>query len=378
MNPTEVIASELRTGKTVSLRIAGSQIESCSNTAAPAEGMRWLAPSLVDVQVNGYGGIDFQADALTESDLLKACRGLRAAGCGRFLLTLITDDWTRLKQRLAHLKRIRDGHPGLRRRIAGWHIEGPFLSDRPGYHGAHEPQWMLDPSPEKMEEIRHILEGDPVLLTLAPERQGSLEAIRAAVSMGIRVSLGHTDAPAEVIAQAVEAGATGFTHLGNGCPQQLDRHDNIVWRVLNQPGLTVGFIPDRVHVSPAFFRVAHKVLPPESIYYVSDAMSAAGCPPGRYPLGALSLEVGADQIVRRPGTVLFAGSALRPIDGVFRAAGMLGEAWQKSWMRFTDTPARWMGMPVGGELERGDDQCLITIDPEGGLQTLQVLGRDDL
>lgn len=378
MNSTDLLVYELRQGKAVSLRIAGSRIQSCTASSEIPDGKRWLAPSLVDVQVNGYGGVDFQSDSVTQADLLKACRGLRAAGCGRFFLTVITDEWGRLKQRLAHLKQLRDGHPGLRRRIAGWHIEGPFLSDRPGYHGAHDPQWMLDPRPRIMTEIRDLLPDDPVLLTLAPERKGSLESIRAAVSMGMRVSLGHTDASAEVIAQAVDAGATGFTHLGNGCPQQLDRHDNIVWRVLNQPGLCVGFIPDRVHVSPSFFKVAHKVLSPDSIYYVSDAMSAAGCPPGRYPLGALSLEVGPDQVVRRPGSVLFAGSALRPVDGVFRAAGMLGDAWQKAWLRFSDIPARWMGMAVGGELERGEDQCLISVKADGGLESLEILGRDDL
>src|SRR6185369_13552349 len=133
---------------------------------------------------------------------------------------------------------------------------------------------------------------------------GALEAIRLAASHGIKISLGHTNASADVLARAVAAGAVGFTHLGNGCPRELDRHDNIVWRVFETPGLLVSLIPDRIHVSPPLFRLIHRVLAAESIYYVSDAMSGAGMPPGRYKLGGLELEVGADQVVRQPGKPL--------------------------------------------------------------------------
>src|SRR5204863_2163181 len=136
----------------------------------------------------------------------------------------------------------------------------------------------------------------------------------------IKISLGHTNASSELLRQAVEAGAAGFTHLANGCPRELDRHDNILWRVFETPGLTVSLIPDRIHVSPPLFRLIHRTLGQESIYYTTDAMSAAGAPPGKYRLGKMELQVGADQIVRQPGKQLFAGSALRPIDGVFRAA----------------------------------------------------------
>src|SRR5262249_35277760 len=140
---------------------------------------------------------------------------------------------------------------------------------------------------------------DPVLLTVAPERNGALRAIELAVAHAITVSLGHTNAPTEILRRAVAAGARAFTHLGNGCPRTLDRHDNILWRVFETPGLMVSLIPDRIHVSPPFFRLAHRVLGSESIYYTTDAMSAAGSPPGSYRLGHLKLEVGADQVVRQ-------------------------------------------------------------------------------
>src|SRR6185295_14990202 len=108
---------------------------------------------------------------------------------------------------------------------------------------------MLDPTAEHIRELRTIAGNDPLLLTIAPERPGAIEAIALAVSLGMKVSLGHTNARSDDLRRAVQAGATGFTHLGNACPRELDRHDNIIWRVLDTPGLTASLIPDRIHVS---------------------------------------------------------------------------------------------------------------------------------
>jgi N-acetylglucosamine-6-phosphate deacetylase len=332
----------------------------------------WIAPGLFDAQVNGFGGIDFQQDGLKVGDLVSAARQLRNAGCTRFLLTLITDEWTKLTGRLRHLRELRNQSAELLSAIAGWHIEGPFLSTEPGFHGAHDPTLMCDPTPQRIQELRSITENDPLLLTLSPERPGSIEAIEFAVSKGIKISLGHTNAFAETLLRAVKAGASSFTHLANGCPRELDRHDNILWRIFETPDLTVGLIPDGIHVSPTLFRILHRNLVPEWIYYVSDAMSAAGMPPGRYKLGKLELEVGLDQIVRQPGKPLFAGSALRPIDGVFRAAEMLSWPWEKIWRRFSGTPARLMGLRnelvVGGRA----DFCVLRIRGENELVELRT------
>ncbi len=218
---------------------------------------------------------------------------------------------------------------------------------------------MCDPKPEHILELRSITGSDPLLLTVSPERSGALGAISLAVSQGIKVSLGHTNASAEVLRQAAAAGATGFTHLANGCPRELDRHDNILWRVMDMSGLMVSLIPDQIHVSPPLFRLAHWVLGGDSICYASDAMSAAGMPPGRYPLGKWKLEVGPDQIVRQPGKPLFAGSALRPIDGIFRAAKMLGCPWQQG---------------LRNELAVGQpaDFCVVKVVGENQLVDLQT------
>jgi N-acetylglucosamine-6-phosphate deacetylase len=351
---------------------AGRSATGSTQSATGATSEVWIAPGLFDAQVNGYGGVDFQQDDLKVGDLVTAARQLRNAGCTRFLPTLITDEWTKLMGRLRHLRELREQSAELQSAIAGWHIEGPFLSTEPGFHGAHDPALMCDPTPEHIRELRSITENDPLLLTLAPERPGAIEAIEDAVSRGIKVSLGHTNASAEILLRAVKAGASSFTHLANGCPRELDRHDNIVWRVFETPDLMVSLIPDRIHVSPSLFRILHRNLVLDWIYYVSDAMSAGGMPPGRYQLGKLELEVGRDQVVRQPGKPLFAGSALRPIDGVFRAAEMLSWPWQQAWPRFSEAPARLMGLRnellVGGRA----DFCVVRVNGRNELVELRT------
>jgi len=327
----------------------------------PAEA-KWIGPPLVDVQVNGYAGIDFQQDDLPETDLLHAVDQLGQACCDRILFTLVTDDWEAMTRRLARARRLRDAHPALGRAIAGWHVEGPFLSAETGYCGAHPADKMLRPTPERVAELRDLTGDDPLLLTMAPEVNGGLRGFAAARKLGIRVSIGHSNAPGHILRRVTAAGPAGFTHLGNGCPATLDRADNILWRALDTPGLTCGLIPDRWHVSPTLFRLIHRLIDPDSIYYTTDAMAAAGAPPGKYRLGQLELEVGPEQIVRLPGTPNLAGSALTPIEGVRRAADMLDCDWQDVWPKFSLAPARFMGLEEGFSVGAPANFALIQTD----------------
>ena len=377
MRPGEICARHYQQAQPVVLQWRQGVIHDLRTATGATTTDTWIAPALLDPQVNGFAGVDFQRDELSGEKLLAATRGLRASGCTRFLFTLVTDEWPKLVGRLERVNRLRAAHEELRHAIAGWHVEGPFLSTEPGFHGAHNPALMLDPTPAHIRELRAVTETDPVLLTIAPERQGALDAIRLARSLGITVSLGHTNASAETLRQALHAGATGFTHLGNACPQELDRHDNILWRALDTPGLTVSLIPDRIHVSPPLFRLIHRSLAAEAIYYTTDAMASAGAPPGSYTIGALQVEVGADQIVRQPGTSNYAGSALRPIDGVFRAAAMLGCDWRQVWGGFSVRPAKFIGIPHGLTPGCPADFCLVQTDETGRLKSLRVFCRGE-
>lgn len=376
MNHGEAIAMHYATRQPV--RLAWSDgVVTALEPARKAPEDAWLAPALFDPQVNGYGGVDFQRDQLTDDELLAATRRLRRDGCARVLYTLITDEWPRILARVRHVRDRRARNAELRHAIAGFHIEGPFLSAVPGFKGAHNADVMRDATPRDIEELRAAAGDDPVLLTLAAERTGALDAIQAAVSLGIKVSLGHTNASAETMERAVRAGATAFTHLGNALPQQLDRHDNVIWRVADTPGLVAGIIPDTIHVSPLLFRLLHRALPPARIYYTTDAMSAAGAPPGRYTIGSLELEVGADQIVRLPGKTNFAGSALKPIEGVFRAAQMLGRSWRDVWDHFSVRAAKLMSL--GEPLAPGQpaDFCVLRLEDNGPLKSIETIVRGE-
>jgi len=360
MRNGEIIARHYVTGQPVRVGIGNgliTSVESAGTSSVPNN--LWIAPGILDLQVNGYAGVDFQADELAPEDLLHAARQFRADGGARFLLTLITDEWASLTNRLRQLVQLRSQSSELQIAIAGWHLEGPFLSTELGYHGAHDATLQIDPTADHIREVRSITGNDPLLLTLAPERPGSMDAIALAVSLGIKVSLGHTNASAECLRRAVEAGAVGFTHLGNACPQNWDRGDNIVWRMLDMPGPAVSLIPDGIHVSPALFRLLHRAIVPDRICYVTDAIAAAGAPPGQYSFGRLRVEVEADQVVRQPGKPNLAGSALRPGEGVFRAAEMLRCGWRDVWDRCSVNPAWLMGLNHG--LQAGNPACLCLI-----------------
>jgi N-acetylglucosamine-6-phosphate deacetylase len=380
MTPNPILGRHYRTGQPVALWHHQGHIERCEPLPANTPHLPWLAPSLIDLQVNGFAGVDFQQDTLAPSQLEQAIAGLQSAACSRFLLTLITDRWPRLLHRLDHLRQCREASPHLRHAIAGWHIEGPFLSEEPGFHGAHDPAHLLDPTPQHIATLHEIVHGDPMLITLAPERPGAIPTIHAAVKAGFRVFLGHTNAPTPILEQAFEAGATGFTHLGNACPQLLDRHDNILWRVLDllrrpkhaaRPW-TATLIPDGIHISPALFRLFHAALAPRQPIYVSDAMAAAATPPGLYPLGRLTLQVGPDGVARQPGGTNFAGSTLRPLDGVFRAASILGQPWADCWDRFSLLPAQWLGLEHG--LDPGCPLDLVLLDKPDPSSAVRLLG----
>ncbi|MCC7518140.1 MAG: N-acetylglucosamine-6-phosphate deacetylase [Verrucomicrobiae bacterium] len=359
-----VVAFHWQSWEPVEIAWNDGVIASIASAPQNARPETWIAPALFDLQINGYGGVDFQKEDLTTEELRRAARALRRDGCARFFLTLVTSEWNGLLARLRHAKARRDADPELRAAIAGWHIEGPFISGVKGFVGAHPPEHVSDPDPGKICALREATGSDPVLLTLAPERAGAMDAIAHAVSLGMTVFGGHSDASGAQLDAAVARGLTGFTHLGNGCPQALDRHDNILWRVLERPEILASMIPDTIHVAPAPFRVLHAARGGRNLIYTTDAMAAGGAPPGRYSFGKTMLEVGADQIVRLPGASNFAGSALTPAQGVFRSAAMLRRPWQECWMRFSTAAAEAVGCRAGLRVGEPADFCLIR--PSGG------------
>ncbi len=297
---------------------------------------------LFDLQVNGFAGVDFQRP-LGRSDLRGACEALHAHGTTRILATFITDRTDALAQKLAAFEAMRRDDDLIRDTIVGYHLEGPYLSGEPGYRGAHPGELMKEPDLAEFSRWQDAAGGAIRLVTLAPERNGSAEFIAAVTARGVRVSLGHTAADDREIDAAIRAGATLCTHLGNGCPGDLPRHDNIIHRLLARDELIACFIPDGVHLPPFVLRNLFRAKPPDKVLLTTDAMAAAAAPPGRYTLGALEMDVGSDRIVRMPGAKNFAGSALTLDTGVANAAAWLDLPAERAHELASLAPTRALG-----------------------------------
>ncbi len=303
-----------------------------------------MKSSLFDIQVNGFAGVDFQQPDLAAADLRRAVDALAVHETSRFFVTLITDSIDSLCQKLHNLERIRAEDPAVGEAVCGYHIEGPWLSPEPGYRGAHDPQFMGPPSIEAFVRLQAAAGGQIKLLTLAPEHPGSAKVIRYLAGSKVAVSLGHTNASDADIDAAIEAGARFCTHLGNGVPLEMHRHQNVTQRLLARDELTAFFIPDGIHLPPSVLKNFFCAKPPGKALFTTDCMAAAGAPPGVYLIAHHELSVGEDRVVRSPGSSSFAGSALAPDEGVRNVGRWLSLDEAQARMLFSTTVADAFGI----------------------------------
>ena len=204
---------------------------------------------LVDLQINGYKGVHFSDKNLTRDDFVMACRDVFEAGTTAFLPTMITSPKEVYEHNLPLMAAVMQ-EAEFRGRLLGFHIEGPFISAQEGTRGAHDAPWISKPNVDYLKQLIDWADGQIKLLTIAAEPDGSEKLARYAVSQGIAVSLGHQMAREDDIARAVDAGATAVTHLGNGIPNMIHRHDNAIWAALGNDDLAVMLIADGFHLPP--------------------------------------------------------------------------------------------------------------------------------
>jgi N-acetylglucosamine-6-phosphate deacetylase len=301
---------------------------------------------LFDFQVNGFGGVDFQRGDLDADKLQRAIAALRAHGTARIFATLITDEVDRLCRQLERFERLRAQDNAARVMIVGYHLEGPWLSPEPGYRGAHPTAPMHAPRVAEFAALQQAAGGRIRLVTLAPEWPGSGEFIHEITRRGVHVSLGHTNASDAQIDTAIAAGARFATHVGNGTPGLLPRHDNITQRLLARDELIACLIPDGVHLPPFVLRNFFRAKPAGRVLFTTDAMAGAGAPPGRYSIGELEIDVGADRVARQPGGEGFAGSTLAPDEGVQRVVDYLGLSLAEAQRLWSDAAAAAFGVAL--------------------------------
>ena len=295
-----------------------------------------------DLQVNGFGGVDFQRAPSLE-EVRHACERLVALQMTRILATFITCERAALLEKLRVFEDYRRQDGLIRDVIVGYHLEGPYLSAEVGFRGAHRGDLMKDPNWDEFQASQEAADGKIRLVTLAPERTGSAKFIQNATCSGVRISLGHTNASAHEIDVAIGSGATLCTHLGNGCPAEMHRHDNIIQRLLSRDELIACLIPDGIHLPPNVIKNLYRAKPEGRVILTTDAMAAAGAGPGKYTIGEIEVEVAEDEVVRLPGASNFAGSALSLDEGVRRAQRWLGVTNDAASRMASSTPEIALG-----------------------------------
>lgn len=341
------------------VRITGERILSVTPANAPApddvavtDG--WIAPGLIELQVNGAGGVDLTAtDDLDHVASVLAQRGITA-----FCPTIVSSAPGLILERIARYRpRAQDAGAAT----LGIHVEGPFLD--PAHRGVHDPAVLRDAT---LSEIGAWLAvGPPTIVTLAPDRPGALDAIRRLTAAGVVVSVGHSGADVPTAQSALEAGARMATHLFNAMPPLHHRRPGLVGALLASQA-TLGIIADGIHLDPLTVDLVVRRAGPDRVVLVSDALAAAGAPPGPSQLGEQTVISDGSTVRRADGTL--AGSARLLDDCVRLVRQWLPDLPPAAVMQMaTSTPARLLGLADRGCVRAGGVADLVILD-----STLQI------
>ena len=344
------------------IEVSQGLVDAVGAGAAPRPADRELGavtvvPGFVDTHLHGGGGANFSTASHDETSTAVAFH--RRHGTTTLVASLVTAGPAELLRQVAELAH--DVRAGL---LDGIHLEGPWLSAV--RCGAHQPSLMRDPDPAEVDRVLEVGLGAVRMVTIAPERDGALTAIRRIVDAGVVAAVGHTEATHDQTRAAIDAGATVGTHLFNAMRPINTREPGPVIALLEDPRVTVELITDGVHVDPALYRHVCRTAGPDRVSLVTDAMAAAGMPDGRYWLGPLAVDV-VDGVARVAGTPTIAGSTAT-MDHQFRFAvdnsGLPRDEALTSVVRQASiNPARALGLPCTG-LAPGATADLVVLDDD--------------
>ncbi len=279
------------TGELVSVSMESGQISSIDISQSSADSAPWISPGFVDVQINGYGGQEFNDFELNEEKVAKVTLAQDACGVTSYCPTATTHSFEMLSHSLATIAQACESNPDVDRRVPGLHLEGPYLSPEDGPRGAHPLEHIRPPDWNEFQRLQEAALGRICILTVSPEYEGSAEFIAKAVDSGVLVAIGHTAADSDQIKAAVDAGASMSTHLGNGAHGQLRRHPNYIWDQLADDRLVASLIVDGHHLPQSVVQSFVRAKTPDRCVLVSDIMGMGGLPPGRYETSVGAIEI---------------------------------------------------------------------------------------
>jgi N-acetylglucosamine-6-phosphate deacetylase len=327
------------------------------------ENVTITTPGFVDLQVNGFAGVDYNSPLSPLSEIERSLKAIRRTGVLRLLPTVITGPRADMTAALRNLTRAQGELPSGRM-ITGFHVEGPHISPEDGPRGAHLFECVRQPDFSEFEDWQEATGGQIRLVTLSPHWEEAPEYIGRVRAAGATVSIGHTHASAPQIQAAVQAGATMSTHLGNGAHRVLPKFPNYIWEQLAEDRLTAGFIADGIHLPDQFLRPAVHAKTPRRSILVTDASSPAGARPGRYQLGGQAVDLTEDGRVVLAGQDRLAGSALKMNDAIAHVIRVAGVSFEEAITMATKQPARAVGLPdnSGTVVLRWDGKCIEILD----------------
>jgi N-acetylglucosamine-6-phosphate deacetylase len=358
----------------VLLTFEGTRLLAVSPTVSSNDlDLPWISPGWIDLQVNGYEGLDFAA--MHASDVAEVTTRLTADGVTRYLPTITTNSFETTRDALSRIANALRESPKQAFSIPGIHLEGPYISREDGPRGAHPRIHCREYSWDEFLAWQDVADGNIRLLTLSPEYPGADIFIQKVVKSGVIVAIGHTAASSQQIAAAVDAGATFSTHLGNGCHAQLPRHPNYLWDQLANDRLMASFIADGFHVPPSTLKAMIRAKGVERSVLISDVTSLAGVPPGRYETGLGEVEVLEDgRLVVAGQRTLLAGAALPLELGVANVMNFAELTLQQAITLVTDNPARLLGLPPPRLKDGRGDLVLFFVRGDLPRRQVQILG----
>jgi N-acetylglucosamine-6-phosphate deacetylase len=319
------------------VEVTFDQVINCVDTLieTPAEPL-YIAPGWIDLQVNGYAAVDYNSPDAPHEEIARSIEVLHSTGTTRFYPTVITGTVERMRESLRNLGRAKESMPA----IEGFHVEGPHICPDDGPRGAHPKHCVRPPDIEEYKSWQDASNGNVRLVTVSPEYPDTLPYIEHVVQDGVVASIGHTNATSEQIDDAVRAGATMSTHIGNGVHGMIRRHPNYILDQLADDRLAAGLIVDGIHSGAAFLKVAIRAKGVSRTVLVTDASMPALSTPGFYMLGEVEVELTDDgRVVLRGGDRL-AGSGLRMDDAISNVQRMAGVSLTEALSMATRNPAR--------------------------------------
>jgi len=323
------------------------------------EGLR-IAPGLIDIQINGYDGVDFNNSGTNTEQIVAATRQLWRTGVTAFCPTIITESFDHISKCISNLVRAAGESPEFARAMIGIHVEGPFISPEEGPRGAHPKQHARPPDWDEFQRWQDAARGRIRIVTLSPEWPGAVDFIERAVAAGVVVAIGHTAATTTQIAGAARAGARLSTHLGNGSHAKIDRHPNYIWEQLANDGLWASFIVDGHHLPPSVVKCFLRSKGVARSILVSDAIAAAGKPSGRHRLGNVEVEVTPARRVNLPGTPYLAGSVLEMHEAIAKTVWFSDATLDDALLMASANPAELLGVDDQiGSIEAGRRADLV-------------------